>query len=226
MKFYLQIDGKRYLLPVNPSEIEIDKSSNNSSNEVVALGEITQIGPESLKEVSIESFFPKSKTSNLVAYPNEFVAQDKFVDLLDKAQSAGKLVRLTITTTKVNILATIENFKYSYKDASGDIYYSIELKQYREYGAKYMTTVKKKVSEAKKVAKRPKPQTKKITKGCKVICNGRLHRDSYGSGPGLVEKNATRIVNFIAPGRKFPYHVTLLNGGWRGWVDEKSVKRI
>lgn len=64
MKFYLQIDGKRLLLPVNPSEIKIKKQSNNSSNEVVALGSITQLGSDGLEELSIESFFQKIRTQN------------------------------------------------------------------------------------------------------------------------------------------------------------------
>lgn len=226
MKFYLQIDGKRYLLPVNPSEIKIVKQSNNSSNEVVSLGEINQIGADGLEEVSIDSFFPKEKNSKFVLYPSEFVNQDDFVALLKEAQAIGKRVRLTVTETKINILTTIESFEYVLKDASGDYYFTLELKQYREFGAKYVTTVKKKVSEAKKVAVRPSPVTKTITTGCRVICNGQLHRDSYGSGPGVVEKNAERLVNFIAPGRAFPYHVTLLNGGWRGWVTAGSVRRV
>ena len=123
-------------------------------------------------------------------------------------------------------MTTVEAFDHSIKDASGDYYYTLELKQYREFNARYVTTVKKKVSEAKKIPVRPAPVTQTITTGCRVICNGQLHRDSYGSGPGVVEKNAERVVNFIAPGRAFPYHVTLLNGGWRGWVTAGSVRRI
>lgn len=226
LKFYIQVDGKKYLLPVNPSQLEISKASNNSSNEVVSLGEINQIGADGLDQLSLESFFPKEKESSFVSFPNEFINQNTFVDLLKSIQSQGKLLRLTVTETNINILTTIENFKYSLKDATGDIYFTLELKQYREFGAKYVTTVKKKVSEAKKIPARPSPTTQTITPGCKVICNGQLHRDSYGTGPGVVEKNATRLVNFIAPGRKYPYHVTLLNGGWRGWVTAGSVRRI
>ncbi|MDN5445776.1 MAG: hypothetical protein L0F86_00075 [Lactococcus lactis] len=226
MKFYLQIDGKRLLLPVNPSEIKIKKQSNNSSNEVVALGSITQLGSDGLEELSIESFFPKDKNSKFIDSASEFFSPDVFISTLKDAQSKGNRVRLTVTESKINILTTVEAFDHSIKDASGDYYYTLELKQYREFNARYVTTVKKKVSEAKKIPVRPAPVTQTITTGCRVICNGQLHRDSYGSGPGVVEKNAERVVNFIAQGRAFPYHVTLLNGGWRGWVTAGSVRRI
>jgi len=65
-----------------------------------------------------------------------------------------------------------------------------------------------------------------ITIGTRVTVNGKLHRDAHGNGAGLVESNATRLVNLIAPNTSHPYHVTLLDGTWRGWVSEGAITRI
>jgi len=133
-------------------------------------------------------------------------------------KTKNQRVRVIGTDLGINILATVEEFEWKYIDSTGDIAYDLSFKEYREFGAKLV---------AKNKIKRPKPPTNKpIVPGCEVIVNGRLHRDSYGSGPGLTEKNARRKVNFIKKGRKYPYHVTLLNGGWRGWVTEGSVRRV
>lgn len=227
VQFYLEIEGKRYILPVNPAEIKISENTNNSSVEVVKLGEVNQLGLRALTDFSFDSFFPKNTKAGYVNKKCTKLSPQNWVKTIQKAKSGNKRVRVIGTDLGINILTTIESFEWGYQDSTLDVYFSISFKEYREYSAKYVKTVKKKVSTAKKQPARPKaPANKPITAGCEVIVNGRLHRDSYGAGPGLTEKNARRKVNFIAKGRKCPYHVTLLNGGWRGWVTAGSVKRV
>lgn len=84
-----------------------------------------------------------------------------------------------------------------------------------------LSAVKKAVAKSGK--KRSAP-AKKIGRGSRVIVNGQLHADSYGGGPGLTERNAERKISLIARGRKYPYHVTTLSGGARGWVSAKAVR--
>lgn len=222
IKFYLEISGKRYMLPVNPSSINVEVPSRNESNEVVKLGEITQFAVKGLKSASFDCFFPASKDNRFVMNGSSFLPPGDYVLLLEKAMDSKKAIRFIVTDTKINMLVSIESFSWSIVDSTGDIEYSLSLKEYREYAAKYVKTV------AKQVSRQPaRPTvTQEITIGCTVIVNGRLHRDSYGAGPGLTEVNATRKVNFIAKGRSHPYHVTLTNGGWRGWVTAGSVRRI
>lgn len=227
IRFYLEIAGKRYVLPVNPESIKMDIPSNNQSNEVVKLGEITQLAVNGLKSLSFGSFFPNQDGSYINADGDQTPPQD-MVDKIEKAMNDKKPVRIIVTGTSINMLASIDQFEWEIKDATNDYYYSITLKEYREYGAKLLKT-------APKAKPKPKPtprpaSTQNITVGCKVIVNGRLHRDSYGTGPGQTEVNATRIVNIIVkrprPGQNYPYHVATLNGGWRGWVSKGALRRI
>lgn len=224
VQFYLEVEGKRYILPVNPSEIKINRTTSNSTTEVVKLGEVNQLGLKTLADFSFSSFFPTKFTAGYVNPKCTRLTPISWVNVIDGARSGNKRVRVIATDLGINFLASVESFEWGYEDSTGDINYSIDFKEYKDYSAKYVKTVAKKVSKPKP---RPKPSNNApITPGCTVIVNGRLHRDSYGSGPGLTEKNARRKVNFIAKGRKYPYHVTMLDGGWRGWVTAGSVRRV
>ena len=223
IQFYLDVEGKRYALPVNPGEIQVSSDSGNETTEVVGLGEINQFGSKKLSSVSLESFFPADTKKSYVNKAAPSKKPSEWVALIKDAKDTNKRVRLIVTDCGINILMAIGSFEYSYQDATGDAYYTIELVEYREYAAKFVKTVAKKVSAE---VKRPTPVSKPITIGCEVICNGQLHRDSYGTGPGQTEKNARRKVNFMAKGNKCPFHVTTLDGGWRGWVTAGSVKRV
>lgn len=227
VQFYLEIEGKRYILPVNPSEIKLSENTSNHTAEVVKLGEVNQLGLKALTDFSFSSFFPNDLKKGYVNPKCTKMKPQAWVKTIQDARKNNRRVRVIATGLSINILTAIESFEWGYQDSSLDVYFLINFKEYRDYSAKYVKTVKKKVSTARQQPKRPKPANNKpITAGCEVIVNGRLHRDSYGSGPGLTEKNARRKVNFISKGRKCPYHVTTLNGGWRGWVTAGSVKRV
>ncbi|EJT8453801.1 hypothetical protein N3400_002761 [Listeria monocytogenes] len=221
VQFYLDVEGRRYILPVNPGEIKLSVGTNNTTQEVLKLGDINILGGRSLVETSFSSIFPKDTKANYVNPKSQKRSPANWVKVLEDAKNKNKRVRLIVTECGVNTLMVIESFEWGYMDATGDVEYSISLKEYRNYAAKYVKTVKKRVTPSRKP-----PSNRPITIGCEVIVNGRLHRDSYGAGPGKTEVNARRKVNFIKPGRACPYHVTTLNGGWRGWVTAGSVRRV
>ena len=227
IQFYFEIEGKRFILPVNPATISIQSKSNNQVAEVVKLGEINQLGAKTLADFAFESIFPKNRKASYVNQKSTNLKPLDWVKTIQKAKDNNQRVRVIGTDLGINVLSAIESFTWGFEDSTGDVTYAISFKEYREFKAKYVQTVAKKVSTARQQPVRPKPATNKpITIGCEVICNGRLHRDSYGTGPGQTEKNARRKVNFIAKGRKCPYHVTTTGGGWRGWVTVGSVKRV
>lgn len=223
IQFYLEIEGIRHILPVNPGEISVRSNANNSTTEVIKLGQVNIFGEKTLIETSFSSIFPKDIKSKFYNKNANKRSPSDWISIINDAKDNNKRVRLIVTDCGINYLTSIESFSWSYVDATGDAEYTIDFKEYRDYSAKYLKTVTKKVSPAP----RPKPATSKpITIGCEVICNGRLHRDSYGTGPGQTEKNARRKVNFMAKGKKCPYHVTTLDGGWRGWMTAGGVKRV
>lgn len=207
-------------LPVNPAEIELKYETNDKSENILNLGEVNVLGNLKLTELNIESSFPIRKTpytsSKKLWKPNTYIKKIK------KIQSKKHKVRVVIAGTKISLLMSIKSFKYALKNGNRDEYlYTLSLKQYRSFAYKKL---KKKKGARKSKKKRAAPP-KKIGIGSTVKVNGRLHLDNYGRGPGMYEKNATRQVIYIVPGRKYPVCVGI-GGIARGWVKRSEVKRV
>lgn len=206
-----------YELPVNPEEIKIKTETDDKTETVINLGDINHIGNVKLKSVQIESTFPKNYVPWVTAH---YILDPSFyIYKFDKIQKEKRHVQLVVASTPISFTATISSFEYGFKGGYNEEYtYSLTLTEFRE--TKYRKI---------KVPLPPKPRPappKKIGVGSIVICNGRLHLDSYGSGPGVYEHNARRQITYMAPGRAFPVHVALVGGGPRGWVRQSEVRLV
>lgn len=222
--FYLtdQTTNKTIQLPVNPKEFKLKYETDDHTETITDLGEVNLLGGLKLASFSIESILPHGKPHYLavtkVLSPNSYIKQLKSI------QNKKHKVRLVISTTKVSLLMTISGFEYGYVNAyMGDYSYTLELKQYRKFGYKKLSSPKAKGKKSGKTKKRSSP-AKKVNVGSTVKVNGRLHADSYGRGTGAYEKNATRKVLYIAPGREYPVCVGIGKTA-RGWVKMSEVKK-
>lgn len=228
---YVEYKGQVTQIPVNPEELKMKHSADNESANSIALGEITQMAFPKLASVSFESFFPMDTRRSYVIGKSA-MAPSAYVDLFKKIMDGKEPCRLIISDVGVNMLATVETFEHTRKAGiHDDVYYQVEFKEYKMMKARFVKIEKKvtedKTEEASQSQKEQEPSTnKEVTIGCKVIVNGQLHRDSYGEGPGQTEVNATRLVNYINMEGSHPYHVTTLDGGWRGWVTADSVQVV
>jgi len=140
MEFWLSFNnGKEKLqLPVPPPSFEIKRGKQVEVVTLQNIGEVAMLGKGKLATVTISSFFPAQ------AYP--FVQYRRFpkpyncVKLIEKWQSQNKPIRLIITDTPINIAATIQNFEYGERDGTGDVYYTLELLEYRFLSVKPIKT--------------------------------------------------------------------------------------
>lgn len=212
--------SKTIQLPVNPAELKLNYENDDQSETIVNLGEINRLGNLKLVGVTIDSVFPKHKTTYLAV--NKLKSPDYYIKWIKKIQKAKGLVRLVVANTKISMCMTIASFNYGFEDGFDEEYkYTLELKQYRSFKAEKVK--KKKKYKSKKGKKRVSPP-KKFGVHSTVIVNGRLHLDSNGNGPGAYEKNAKRQVINIATGHKYPICVGI-NGVARGWVKKSDVKK-
>ncbi|UZQ49865.1 hypothetical protein [Clostridium kluyveri] len=133
MEFWLKQDDipSNYIhLPVPPANYNITWADNNSSFNVEGMGEVSFLGKPKLTEITpIESFFPYRY--NTYCQYKDFPAPADCVVTIQKMKLSGKPVRFIITKTLVNILCSIENFQFGEKDGTGDIYYTLQLKEYK-----------------------------------------------------------------------------------------------
>ena len=129
MEFWLIQGTEKLRLPVPPPNYSIKRALNNSSVVVEGLGEISFIGAPKLAEIPpIESFFP-SRIYSFCQYKT-FPTPKECIALVEKWMASGKPIRY-IVTGAINAECTLESFEYGERDGTGDVYFSLELKEYR-----------------------------------------------------------------------------------------------
>lgn len=216
-------------LPINPDEIKMIQDADNSTTQIVGIGEINRLGLSKLREISFESHFPFHSNEGYIRTRNDFQRPVFYERLFRRIIGDRQPCRLVVTNTRINMLVSIESFDAEHSGANGDVHYFIKFKEFREHRAR---EVRINITPAKPQAStsnpRPPSTNQKPTIGARVVVNGRLHRDSFGSNPGQTEVNATRVISHIVSGqgRVHVIHVKTLDGGWRGWVRESEVRLV
>lgn len=127
MEIWLRQGSDELRLPVLPSNYSFSNSNKNTTTDITNYGEVTIIGKKALATTNISSFFP-NKSYSFTAYKG-YPRPRTSIKLIESWMDNP--IRLIITGTNINILMTIESFNYSEQDATGDIYYTLDLKEYR-----------------------------------------------------------------------------------------------
>jgi len=127
------------MLPITPSNFQLKNPHINTIVNINELGDINLIGKRGLSEILIESFFPNQNYYFCKATPLD---PQRYVDMILKWKDNNKPIRLIITKSNINIAASIENFTYGKRDGTGDIYFTLELKEYRFLKVNNMREVK------------------------------------------------------------------------------------
>ncbi|WP_138755125.1 LysM peptidoglycan-binding domain-containing protein [Paenibacillus sinopodophylli] len=157
-------------LPVNPPEIKIGDAAGGKTYEVSGLGEINVIQNPKLTSISFESFFPAQ------AYP--FLVSQKWIDpvfyvtVIKDWLERKQPIRFIYTgaTFDINLPMSIEKFEWKEAAGSGDIEYSISLKEYAFYGARPVIVKDDKAS----VKLQPRPSDKIAPKTYKLVAGDSL----------------------------------------------------
>lgn len=242
--FFIKYDNQVVQLPVNPEKVSVNFKANNTTAEIIKLGEISLLKDRKLQEISFESFFPYGPEGvhPSVWFPGirtvgEFQQPEFYKAFFEGIMNDKKPCRLVITGINITIKCSVEKFNYYHQAGDHeDAYYSIDFKEYRDYSitpigvdASLLRTVStastaNSSATTNKAAASVKPiAPTKITVGCDVILNGTVHYDSYGAKPGKTFKNYKSKVNLINTKGSHPYHITTPSGGWLGWVTAESV---
>lgn len=210
------INGEQ--LPVNPFEdLTFSASVNSKDYEIVAIGDVTQIGNRKLIEVEIKSLFTDKEYSfRVVERPK--LAID-YVNMMYKLLNEKKPVRFVVTgdKTDINMLCSITDFKHTQKfGEEGEYYYTLSLKEYREFKPKRVIIQKPIIQQTKAVkavaqpvpqrpADPPKPRTHTVVRGDtlwgiakKYYGNGSKYTTIYNAN-----KDKIKNPNLIYPNQVF-----------------------
>lgn len=120
---------KRVRIPVLPPEYKVTSTQQNTTVNVIGLGDVTLKGKRGLQEVTFTSFFPRRYDSSYCDFSN-IKSPKQYVRDIEKMKRAGS-VKLIITGTPINFRCTIESFEWGEEDGTGDIAYTLTLKEYR-----------------------------------------------------------------------------------------------
>ena len=227
----------KVLLPIAPKSIKIGFSSQNKTLNLINHGEINILKDPGLLDIEFDAMLPNTKYPFSI-YKDGFESADKFIDKINKLKTDKKPFQFIVTRTRpdgtplfnTNIKVSLEEYEINEDAEEGfDVILSIKLKQYKPYSTKKIKIEKSKDEDNKqeaKVEEEREADESKIMIGSDVIVNGRLHRDSYGKGPGQTRTNYKGKVNLINEKGSHPYHVTTPEGSHLGWVTKDSVKGI
>lgn len=149
MKVYLswQNNTDTVLLPVTPPSFEIGTTNLNEVINVVDFGEYNMLWKTGLKTISFSSFFPKYRYRYCTTDPLPY---QQYIDYIEKWRNSEKPVRLIITASNINWACSIEDFRYII-GKTGDVDYSLELKEYRFNNIPQSATIKTKAGTVLKI---------------------------------------------------------------------------
>lgn len=122
------MDGERLKLPVNPASFS-DEQSHDHAHFQSNIGEVKAIGRQKLRNIVIESFFPATYKPFCVY--KDFPSPYECKAMIEKWKNENKPIRLMITETDINYAYTIDRFVTTERDGTGDVYYTLELSEYR-----------------------------------------------------------------------------------------------
>lgn len=201
MEFWIKTESEAIQLPVPPSDFERATGLNNTTTNIVGLGEINVLGKRKLKTIQIKTFWPNQQYDfcdcDVTLKPYEFV--EKIEELMESA----KTFRLIITDTNINMLCNVENFSYGENDGTGDVYFTLDLKEYRLITVKETTSNKTSTNntDLKERDSKATPSTYKVVKGDSLYL---ISKKVYGTGNRAKElqtKNGIKNPNSLKIGQ-------------------------
>lgn len=223
---YIKLGSRKIKLPVNPEEIEIKRPTDHNTYHTLGKGEIVVQRRPSLQAASWDGFFPDAAAP----YVNSGAkSPGDYVNDFEKAMKSRQKCRLIITRDgqfDTNLRCIISSFTTKDKGGEpGDIYYSIELMEYRDYAPETVMVIAETAqgggqaeisSEGERAVETPV-----LRVGASVIANGKYWYDSNGSKPFGTANNLSTSVTRIVSGRPYPVHI-----GSYGWLSESQLQIV
>ena len=164
MKIYFVNGTTTMLLPLNPKELKTAEATKNRVASVVNLGDINIPDVRALNEIAFDGFFPAQWTNACSVSQKDLHTPLWYVNTIMGFKNSKKPVRLVMAGNMQQILKAngntsclflIEDMQYEIKAGEeADIYYSIKLRQYRNFEPNTVTITKPKPTPQ---APAPKP---------------------------------------------------------------------
>lgn len=202
-KYVLKTSSGSFTLPVSPESFEMGINNNNTTVNINSLGDINLLGKRGLYSISLSSFFPNQYYYFCVTKPR---APYYYIEVLQTALDNNDICQLIITGTNVNLACTIEDLKYGERDGSGDVYFTISLKEYREVEHKKVNSSVLSSNRARTTTKTTSERTYCVKKGDTLSGIAKSQTGSSSNWRTIYNDNKSVIggnPNLIYPGQVY-----------------------
>lgn len=125
--------GEKVSFPILPAEFMVKNPYNIQSVNINGQGDINMKGKRGLKSVTLAAFFPATETNDLMGLFSWDESADPYGNIakIKKMAESTEPSAVNIAGTDVAMPVLIKNLEYGEKDGTGDVYFSIELEEYR-----------------------------------------------------------------------------------------------
>lgn len=132
--FFINYKEEVIQLPVNPEKITVIYKGNNSTTEIIQLGDINILKDRKLAELSFSSFFPEYSWFPGIRTLGGFKGPAFYKAFFQRIQEEKQPCRLIVTGLDINMKCSVESFDYYHQGGDHeDAYYSLSFKEYRDY---------------------------------------------------------------------------------------------
>lgn len=129
---YISVDNNAEVIkiPIPPISWSFGSPFGITNFTTIDLGAISLIDERGVKSISITGFFPKERTSYSFDRSKHLEGWD-YVKKIEEWRRRRIPVRLVITDTPMNIAMVINNFTYGVQDGTGDVYYTLQMQEFK-----------------------------------------------------------------------------------------------
>lgn len=196
-KVILKSSSAELVLPVTPQSFTVSSSNNVQKISIHQLGDVNLWGQPGLCDITITSFFPSSERS--YAFNGGYTGNPYgAVELINGWMKNREVLRYIISDTPVNIPVMPAGLEYGEDGGTGDVEYTLTLKEYRS-----MEAVEVSASGAGREAENEpvtQEQSYQVQSGDTLWA---IAQKYYGDGSlawNLAEVNGIKNANLIYPG--------------------------
>lgn len=235
-------DGTVIRLPNNPEKLPVELEGDNQEYNVLGIGPITVPRIPKQKEIKLASYFP-GRPNPFTVTTGGFEEPEFYIRFFEKAMYDKAPILYTpvryyengepFYTQDTGFEVLVDSFSAEEKGGeTGDFYYEMTLKEYRDYSPQTLKIEPPKTPEAPaKATAKPSRDIPKgqIVVGALVVVNGPYYYSSYGDEPHGTASGkrckVSRIVN-SDPTRAYPIHITTESGGALGWCKKETLQVV
>jgi len=132
IKFIIKDTDKNseMVLPVTPPSFEISHGINVETINIHTVGDVILPGYTTLSVIRIDCMFPAKQYP--FCQPGTKTEPYKYIEKLKLWCDTHAILRFAISKTAVNIQTIITDLSYGEKDGTGDVYATINMREYRK----------------------------------------------------------------------------------------------